>query len=197
MRKKCKQWQTLFSWAPKSLWTVTAAMKLKGACSLEERLEQTWRWKWSHSVMSDCFSPPWTAARQASLSITNNWSLLKLMSISDGHHLILCHPLFLPPSIFPSVRVFSNASVLHITWPKYYWSFSFSISPSNEHSVLISFRIYWLDLLAVQVTLKSLLQHHRSEASILWNSAFFMIQLSPLYMTTEKTIALTIWTFIG
>ena len=117
---------------------------------------------------------PWTAACQASLSITNSRSLLKLMSIESvmpSYHLILCHPLLLPPSIFPSIRVFSNVSVLHIRWPKY-WSFSFSISPSNEYSGLISFTIDWLDLLAVQGTLKSLLQHHSSKASILWASGF-------------------------
>ena len=110
--------------------------------------------------------------------------------------LILCHPLLLPPSIFPSIRVFSNESVLCIRWPKY-WSFSFSISPSNEHSGLISFRMDWLDLLAVQGTLRSLLQHHSSKASVLWCSAFFMVQLSHPYMTTGKTIALTRWTFVG
>ena len=118
------------------------------------------------------FATPWTAARQAFLSITNSQSLLKLMSIElvmTSNHLILCHPLLLLPSIFPSIRVFSNESVLHIRWPKY-WSFSFSISPSNEYSGLISFRMDWLDLLAVQGTLKSLLQHHSSKASILWCS---------------------------
>ena len=117
---------------------------------------------------------PWTAARQASLSITNSWSSLKLMSIVSvmpSSHLILCHPLLPPPSIFPSIRVFSNESVLHIRWPKY-WSFSFSISPSNEYSGLISFRMDWLDLLAVQGPLKSLLQHHSSKASIIWHSAY-------------------------
>ena len=126
-------------------------------------------------------------------------SLLKLMSIESvipPNHLILCHPLLLPPSIFPSIRVFSNESVLHIRWPKY-WSFGFSISPSNEYSGLISFRIDWLDLLAVQGTLKSLLQHHSSKASILRCSAFFIVQLSHPYMTTGKTIALTRWTFVG
>ena len=121
------------------------------------------------------FVTPWTAARQASLSITNSRSLLKLMSIESvipSNHLILCHPLLLP-SIFPSIRVFSNESALRIRWPKY-WSFSFNISPSNEYSGLISFRMEWLDLLAVQGTLKSLLQHHRSKASILWCSALFI-----------------------
>ena len=126
------------------------------------------------------FAIPWTAACQASLSITNTWSLIKLIPIElimPPNYLILCHPLLLPPSIFPSIRVFSNESVLHIRWPKY-WSFSFSISPSNEYSGLISFRINWLDLLTVQGTLKSLLQHHSSKASILWRSAFFVVQLS-------------------
>ena len=116
--------------------------------------------------------------------------------VMPSNHLIICRPLFLLPSIFPSIRVFSNESVLCIRWPKY-WSFSFSISPSNEYSGLISFRIYWLDLLAVQGILKSLLQHHRSKASILWCSAFFIVQLSHPYMTTGKTIALTRWTFVG
>ena len=128
------------------------------------------------------FVTPWTAACQASLSITSSWSLLKLMfieSVMPSNHLILCCPLLLMPSIFPSIRVFSNESVLCIKWPKY-WSFSFSISPSNEYSGLISFRIDWFDVLAVQGTLKSPLQHHSSKASILWCSAFFMVQLSHL-----------------
>ena len=132
-------------------------------------------------------------------AITNSWSLLKLMSIESlmpSNHLILCHPLLLPPSIFPSIRVFSNESVLCIRWPKY-WSFSFSISPSNEYSGLISFKMDWLNLLTVQGILKSLLQHHSSKASILWCSAFFIVQLSHPYMTTGKTIALTRWTFVG
>ena len=140
---------------------------------------------------------PWTAAYQASLSITNSRSLLKLMSIElvmPSSCLILCHPLLLLPSIFPSIRVFSKESVLLIRWPKY-WSFSFSISPSNEHPGLISFRMDLLDLLAVQGTLKSLLQLHSSKASSLWCSAFFIVQLSLPYTTTGKTIALTIWTF--
>ena len=139
------------------------------------------------------FASPRTAARQASLPITNSQSLLKLMSIESvmpSNHLILCRPLLLLPSIFPSIRVYSNESALHIRWPKY-WSFSFSISPSREHSGLISFRMDWLDLLAVQGTLKSLLQHHSPKASILWRSAFFIVQLSHPYMTTGKTIALT------
>ena len=143
------------------------------------------------------FVTSWTAACQVSLSITNCQSLLKLMSIESvmpSNHPILCRPLLLPPSIFPSFRVFSNESVLRIRWPKY-WSFSFSINPSNEYSGLISFRIDWLDLLAVQGTLKSLLQHHSSKASILRCSAFFMVQLSHPHMTTGKTTALTIQTF--
>ena len=137
---------------------------------------------------------PGTAARQASLSITNSRSLVKLMSIESvmpSNHLILCHPLLLLPSIFPSIRVFSNESVLHMRWPKY-WSFSFSISPSNEYSGLISFRMDWFGLLAVQGILKSLLQHHSSKASILRRSVFFMVQLSHPYMTTGKIIALMI-----
>ena len=143
----------------------------------------------SHSVVSDS-ETPWTVARQASLFITNSQSLLKLMSIESvmpSNHLILCHPLLLLPSIFPSIRVFSNESVLLIRWPKY-WSFSLN----NEYSELISFRADWFDLLAVQGTLKCLLQHHSSKSSILWHSAFFMVQLSHPY----KTIALTRWTFV-
>ena len=145
------------------------------------------------------FVTPWTVARQASLSITNSWSLLKLMStesVMPSNYLILCLPLLLPPSIFPRIRVFSKASVFCIRWPKY-WNFSFSISPSSESSGLISFRREWLDLLAVQGTLKSLLQHHGSKASILWQSAFLIVQLSHAYVTTGKTIALTRHTFVG
>ena len=144
------------------------------------------------------FETPWTAAHQASLSITNSQSLLKLMSIESvmpSNHFILCRPLLLTPSIFPSIRVFSNESVLHIRWPKD-WSFSFNISPSNEYSGLIPFRMDWLDLLAIQGTLKSLLQHHSSKASILLCSAFFIVQLSHTYTTTGKTIALTRQTFV-
>ena len=142
---------------------------------------------------------PWITVRQASLSITNSQSLFKHMpieSVMPSRHLIFCHPLFLLPPIPPSIRVFSNESNLCMTWPKY-WSFSFNISPSNEHPGLISFRMAWLDLLAVQGTLKSLLQHHSSKASILWPSAFFTSQLSHPYMTTGKTIALTRQTFLG
>ena len=142
---------------------------------------------------------PWTAAHQASLSITNSQSLLKLISIESmipSKQLILYHPLLLLPSLFPSIRVFPNESVLRIKWPKH-WSFSLSISPSNEDSGLISFRMDWLDLLAVQGILKSLLQHHNSKASILRRSDFFMVQLSHPYMTTGKTIGLTRWTIVG
>ena len=153
---------------------------------------QSLSWVW-------LFATPWTAAHQASLSITNSQSLLKLISIElvmPSNHLILCRPLLLPPSIFPSIRVFSNESALHIRWPKY-WSFSFNIGPSSAYSGLISFRMDWLDLLADQGTLKSLLQHHSSKASILWCSAFFIVQLSHPYMTTGRTIALTRWTLVG
>ena len=145
------------------------------------------------------FATPWTAACQASLSITNSWTSLKLMSIESvmpSSHLILCCPLLLLPPIPPSIRVFSNESTLCMRWPKY-WSFSFSISPSKKHPGLISFRMDWLDLLAAQGTLKSLLQYHSSKAPILRRSAFFTVQLSHSYMTTGKTIALTRWTFVG
>ena len=145
------------------------------------------------------FATPWIAARQASLSITNSWSSLKFTSIQSvmpSNHLILCCPLLPLPSLFPSIRVFSNESALRIRWPKY-WNSSFKISPSSEHSRLISFRMDWLDLLAVQGTLKSLLQHHSSKTSILQCSAFFIVQLSYPYMTTGKAIALTRWTFVG
>ena len=154
--------------------------------------------QFSCSVVSDS-ATPWTATWQASLSITNSWSLLKLMSIVSviqSNHLILCHPLLLLPSIFPNIRVFSNESALHIRWQKY-WSYSFNISPSNEHPGLISFRMVWLDLLAVQGIFKSLLLHYSSKASILQRSAFFIVQLSHPYLTTGKTIAFTRWTFAG
>ena len=152
--------------------------------------------QFSCSVESDS-ATPWTAACQASLSITYSWSLLKLVSIElvmPSNHPILCHPLLLP-SIFPSIKVFPNESVLRIRWPKY-WSFSFHTSPSSEYSELTSFRINWFDLLAVQGTLKSLLQHYRSKASILLRSAFSIVQLSLPYMTTGKTISLTRRTFV-
>ena len=154
--------------------------------------------QFSCSIVSNSVTP-WTAACQAYLSITNSWSLLKLMSIESvmpANHLILCHPLLLLSSIFLSIRIFSSESVLHMRWPKY-WSFCFSISPSNEYSGLISFRMDRLDLFAVQRTFKSLLQYHSSKPSILWCSAFFIVQLSHPHMTTGKTIALTKWTFIG
>ena len=145
------------------------------------------------------FVTPWIAAHQASLSITNSRSSLRLTSIESvmpSSSLILCHPLLLLPSIFPSISVFSSESAFCVRWPKY-WSLSFNISPSNEHPGLISFRMDWLDLLAVQGTLKTLLQHHSTKASILQCSAFFTVQLSHPYMTTGKTIALTSWTFVG
>ena len=144
-----------------------------------------------------CFETPWTAAHPVSVSITNSWGLLKFMSIESvmpPNHLILCHPLFLLSSNFPSIRVLSNESVLCIRWPKY-WSFTFIISPSKEYSGLIFFRIDWLDLIAVQRTLKYLLQHHSSK--VLWLSSVYIVQLSHPYMTTGKTIALTRWTFVG
>ena len=147
--------------------------------------------------MSDS-ATPWTAACQTFLTITNSQSSLKFLSIElvmPSNHLILCHPHLLLPSIFPSIRVFSNESVLRIRWPKY-WSFSFNVSPSKGYSGLISFRMNWLDLLVVQGTLKNLLQHCSSKASILWHSAVFTVQLSHPYMTTRKTIALTKWTFV-
>ena len=153
-------------------------------------------YQFNFSVVSNSVTP-WMASCQAYLSITNSWNLLKLMSIElvmPSNHLILCHPLFFLPSVFPSIRVFSSESTPSIRWPKYW---SFSISPSNEQSGLISFRIDWFDILAVQGTHKSLLQHHSSKTSILWCSGFFMVQLSHPYMTTGKTIALTQWTFVG
>ena len=158
--------------------------------------------KWESVQSLSCvqlFATPWTAAHQASLSITSSWSLLKFMSIElvmPSNHLILCRPLLLLPSIFPSIRVFSNESALSIKWPKY-WSYSFSISPSNEYSGLISFRMDWLDLLDVQGIFKCLLQYHSSKASILQHSAFFIVQLSHPYMAIGKTITLTRWTFVG
>ena len=164
-------------------------------------LQKSWHGFSSVPLLSHVrlFATPWTAACQTSLSIINSWGLLKLMSIKSimpSNHLILCHCLLLLPSIFPSTRVFSSESVLCIRWPKY-WSFNFCISPSNEYSGLISFRMDWLDLLALQGTRKSLLQHHNLKASILLHSAFFIVQLSHPYMTTGKTTALTRWTFVG
>ena len=156
-------------------------------------------WKWKSLCHVQLFATPWTAAHQASLSISNSQSLLKLMSIESvipSNHLILCHPLLLLPSIFPSIRVFSNKSVF-AKGGQNIGSFSFSISPSKEYSGPISFRMDWLDLLAVQGTLKNLLQYHRSKASVLQCSTFITVQLSHPYMTTGKTIALTRWTFVG
>ena len=153
----------------------------------------------SHSVVSNSLQPHGLLACQVTLSNTRFCSLHKFMfaeSMMSSNHLILCHPLLLPPSIFQNIRIFSKESVLHISWPKY-WSFSFSTSPSNEYSGLFCFRMDCLDILAVQRTLKSLLQHHSSKASILWLSAFFIVQLSHLYMTTGKTIAFNRLTFVG
>ena len=161
------------------------------------------KWEWVFVVQPlSCvwlFVIPWTIARQAFLSFTISWSSLKFMSIESvrsSNHFVLCHPLLLLPSIFPSIRIFFNESALCIRWPKY-WSFSFSVSSTNEFLGLIFFRIDCFDLLAVQGTLKSLFQLHSSKASILWPSAFFMVQLSHPYMTTGKTMALTVWTFVG
>ena len=179
-------WAVFNSFAVRDCWGCCNKIPLT-AC-LVQSLSRVW-----------LFVTPWTAARQASMSITNSQSLLKLLCIElvmPSNHLTLCRPLLLLPSIFPSIRVFSNELVLCIRWPKY-WSFSFSISPSNEYSGLISFRMDWLDLFAVQGTLKSLLQHHSSKASVLRRSAFFMVHLSHPSMTTGKTIALTRWTFVG
>ena len=150
-------------------------------------------------VMSRLFATPWTEAHQACLSITNFWSLFKPISIESvmpSNHTVLCHPLLLLPSIFPNIRVFSKESTLYIRYPKC-WSFCFSINPSNEYSGMISFRIYWFDFLAAQGTLKSLLQHHSSKASILWHSTFCIIQLSHPYTTTGKIVLLTRWTFVN
>jgi hypothetical protein len=180
--------------------SATLSLYLESLKSLENR--NLFYLQFSSVQLLTCirlFVTPWTAACQASLSVTNSQSLAKLMSIElvmPSSHFILCRPLLLPPSIPPSIRVFSSESALHIRWPKY-WSFSFNITAFNEHPVLISFRMDWLDLLAAQETLKSLLQHRSSKASILQRSAFFTVQLSHPYMTTAKTIALTRRTFVG
>ena len=171
-----------------SIWWFFIKMWVESTFSSVQSLSRVW-----------IFATPWISASQASLSITNSQSLLKLMSIKSvmpSSHLILCRPLLLLSPIPPSIRVFSNESTLRMRWPKY-WSFSFTISPFNEHPGLISFRMDWLDLLAVQGTLKSLLQHRSSKASIFWHSAFVTVQLLHPYMTTGKTIALTRWTFVG
>ena len=203
---------------PPSMWMGTSAPKLKDAWkkSYEKPRQHIKKQRYYFDYKSpysgfrsgqwlSCVQlsvNPWTAARQASLSITNSQSLLKLMfikSVMDNHqpssHLILCHPLLLPPSVLPTIRVFSSELVLPIRWPKY-WSFSFNIIPSSEYSGLTFFRIDWFDFLAVQRTFKSLLQHHSSKASVHWCSAFFMLQLLYPYMT-GKTIALTRWIFVG
>ena len=185
-----------------SLW-VSLCIKRHTVCKyLEKYLQLNHNIQFS-SVQSlsrvRLFPTPWITACQASLPITNSQSSLKLMSIESvmpSSHLILCHPLLLLPSIPPSIRIFSSESTLHIKWPKY-WSFSFSISPSKEHPGLISFRMDWMDPLAVQGILKSFLQHHSSKESIFQHSAFFTVQLLHPYMTTGKTIALTRWTFVG
>ena len=187
-----------------TLWLATLVWMWMKFCNRSSHCIEHWflscSVQFSCSVVSDSLPPHGlTAAYPVSLSITNSWSLLKLMSIESvmpSSNLILCHPHLLQPSIFPSIRVFSIEPVLCIRWPKY-WSFCFSISPSNEYSRLISFRMDWLDLLAIQGTPKSLLQHHSSKASILWCSAFFILQLSHPYMTTRKTTALTRQTFVG
>ena len=168
--------------------TVSGRGSVYSQAKLEFLSDVRFFFQFNRSVVSDS-DTTWTAARQASLFITNSWSLLKLMSIKSvmpSNHLILCHPLLFPSSIFPSIWVFSNESVLRIRWPKY-WSFSFSICSSNEYSGLISFRVDWLDLLAVQGTLKNILQHHSSKALILQRSTFFIVQLSHSYMTMGKT----------
>ena len=207
MKKQWKQWQTLFFLGSKITADGDCSHDIKRHLLLGRKamtnLDSVWSEVQFSSVQSlSCvrlFAIPWTAAWQASLSITNSRSPPKPMSIElvmPSSHLILCRPLLLLPSIFPSIRVFSNESALPIRWPKY-WSFIFNISPSNEHPGLISFRIDRLDLLAVQGTLKSLRQHHSSKASILLCSAFFIVQLSHPYMTAGKTIALTWWIFVG
>ena len=187
-----KNWAKLnIIWSEKVVLVSKSCQTARLLCPRDFPGKNTGSVQFSRSVMPNS-ETPWTAARQASLSINNSQSSLKLTTIKSvmpSSHLILCHPLLLLPSIFPNIRVFSNESVLHIGWPKY-WSFSFSINPSNEHPRLISFRMDWLDLLAVQGTLKSLLQHHSSKATILRRSAFFTVQLSHPYMTTGKTIAL-------
>ena len=192
---------------PKSRWLYnTSTGAAAYASGVKEKtfhwgFREKYPWHSSFQALSRVrlFVTSWTAAHQASLSITNSRSLPKLMSIESvmpSNHLILCHPLLLLPSVFPRIRVFSNESALHIRWLEY-WSFSFNISPSNEHPGLIYFRMDWLDLLAVQETLTSLLQHHSSKASILWCSAFFIVQFSHPYMTTGKTITLTRQNFVS
>ena len=195
-RLKVRKWETTFHAKENQRWNNTRIEKMNfkiKTYKIQRRILPNDQVQFSCSVVSDSLWPPRTAAQQTSLSITISQSLLKLMpieSVMSSNYLILCHPLLLLSSIFPSITVFSKESVLHIRWPKY-WSFSFNISPSNEHPGLISFRMDWLDLLAVYGTLESLLQHHSSKASILRCSAFFIVQLSHPSMTTGKTIALT------
>ena len=201
-RLKVRKWETTFHAKENQRWNNTRIEKMNfkiKTYKIQRRILPNDQVQFSCSVVSDSLWPPRTAAQQTSLSITISQSLLKLMpieSVMSSNYLILCHPLLLLSSIFPSITVFSKESVLHIRWPKY-WSFSFSISPSNEYSGLIFFRMNWLDLLVVQRTLKSLLQHHSSKASILRHSAFFILQLWHPYMTTGKTVALTRRTFVG
>ena len=185
----------LFYLTLKSLWTVIAALKLKDTCSLEEKLWQT-SVQFSHSVMSNSSQPHGLQHARLSCPSSPPEVYSNSCPLSWWHQSTISHPLLLLPSIFPSIRVFSTESILCIRWPKY-WSFSFSICPSNEYSGLISFRMGWLDLLAVQGALKSLLQHHSSKASILQHSAFFIVQPSHPYMTTGKTKVLTRQTFVG
>ena len=185
-----KQWLTLFFWAPKSLRMVIATMEFKTLAPWKESYDQPHFSSVQSLSRVWLFATPWIAARQASLSITNSRSSLRFASIKSvmpSSHLILCRPLLLLPPTPPSIRVFSNESTLRMRWPKYWnFSLSLSLSPSNEHPGLVSFRMDWLDLLAVQGTRKSLLQHHSSKASILWHTAFFTVQLSHPLMTTGK-----------
>ena len=200
MGKQWKQWQTLFWGGSKITADGDCSHEVKRGLLLGSKAMTNLVQFSSVQLLSrvQLFATPWTAAHQASLSNTNSWSLHKLMSIElvmPSNHLILCRPLLLLPSIFSNIGVFSNESALCIRWPKY-WNFSFNISPSNEHPGLISYQMDWLDLLAVQGTLKNLLQHNSSTASIL-HSAFFTVQLSHPYLTTGKTIALTRQIFVG
>ena len=200
-KKGFKNWCLFYSFEGTLIEKGLTRWAVPNPCSFIRNAKE-WLDKFSSVHLLSCvwlFATPWIAAHQASLSITNPQSLLKLTSVESvmpSSHLILCRSLLFLPSIPPSIRVFSNESTLCMRWPKY-WSFSFSISPSNEYSGLISFRMDWLDFLAVQRTLKSRLQHHSSKASILQCSAFFTVQLSHPYMTTGKTIALTRWTSVG
>ena len=198
MGKQWKRWKTLFLGDSKTTADGDCSLEIKRCLFLGKRYVQPQFSSVQSLSHVRLFVTPWIAARQTSLSITNSWSLPKPRSIElvmPSSHLILCCPLLFLPPVPSSIRVFSNESTLPMRWPKY-WSFSFSISPSSEHPGLISFRMNWLDLLAVQGTLKSLLQHHSSKASIFQHSAFFTVQLSHPHMTTGKTITLTRWTFV-